>query len=46
MLLELPLNILYTLGQQNYHFLMSLTGIFCGFSLLLVVILLILNLKS
>ena len=46
MQLELPLNILYTLGQQNYHFLMSLTGIFCGFTLLFVVVMVILNLKS
>lgn len=46
MKLELPLDILYTLGQQNYHYLMSLTGILCGFSLLLFVILMICNLKS
>ncbi|HEC1786567.1 hypothetical protein L8W69_02690 [Campylobacter sp. CNRCH_2016_3089] len=46
MKLELPLEVLYILGQQNYNFLMSLTGILCGFSLLLLVVLLIASFKS
>ncbi|ANE35835.1 hypothetical protein CIG11343_0798 [Campylobacter iguaniorum] len=39
-------HVITNLAQNDYHFLMALTGILCGFVLLLITFLIITNIKG